>query len=673
MRVSSGTRQKSVNPLVAAGKALTCDSRPLYRPDVRVQEIEPNPSGSFRRLWIPVEANSGEKGDLPDREDALHSFDEETFGSRRTRGVRNPRVRILHVNDAHHAHFGPFPLDDGPPAPLITLHRKLEEERHAAAILGFETIYLSAGDEHTGTSLDELLGYDPAHFATSAAFDVQSALGLDAATIGNHDLDRGPRILEEAIRRSASFPLLSASITDSSFLTSHVPAIIGETRRGTRIGVIGVTTDEQLQVRIALDPTFHLEDPVPSVMSWSRILSPAVDVLIVLSHLGLNVPGSRHVSRVDDRVLAEALATEREARLGGPALGPDVPPLLIIGGHTHTVIDPQERPVTVRGIPIFQAGCNLSHLGVVDVAGPFSGRLISGRLVPLGRSTTPVSVTHSSSTPSSPGPVAAPPELAALHTRTIAALSRAAARRVAGIRHVSDGSISTTLEDRLTGECAIANMITDAIREAISPEAGSTIIVATDASGIQSGIREDRTLRIDDLYRILPYADSLFRAELTAAQLLQILESNARRLLDLNELSTRGGPVGLLDWAHIARGFLHFSGNLRYQVCDRGDDARVKDVTIDGIPVDAGTAGPRITLYCNSFSAMGNQGWGLVPDDSFRQFGGVSLPEMGFRDTGRPVRQVLIHSLEGRWDLSIAKDGRLIQLAPLVTDQPSGA
>ena len=109
MRVSSGTRQKSVNPLVAAGKALTCDSRPLYRPDVRVQEIEPNPSGSFRRLWIPVEANSGEKGDLPDREDALHSFDEETFGSRRTRGVRNPRVRILHVNDAHHAHFGPFP------------------------------------------------------------------------------------------------------------------------------------------------------------------------------------------------------------------------------------------------------------------------------------------------------------------------------------------------------------------------------------------------------------------------------------------------------------------------------------------------------------------------------------------------------------------------------------
>jgi len=627
-------------------------------------------------MWIPVDAESGETGELPDVADTLESVDPEMFGSRRTRGVRNPRVRILHVNDAHHAHFGPFPLDDGPPAPLIALHRKLEEERHAAAMSGFETIYLSAGDEHTGTSLDELLGYDPAHFATSTAFDVQSALGLDAATIGNHDLDRGPRILEEAIRRSATFPLLSANVTGSSYLTSHVPAIIGDTRRGTRIGIIGVTTDEQLQVRASLDSTFRVDDPVRSVMRWSRILSPAVDVLIVLSHLGLNVPGSRHTSLVDDRVLAEALAAARETRRDGITLGPDapdMPPLLIIGGHTHTVIDPQERPVTVRGVPIFQAGCNLSHLGVVDVAGPFSGRLISGRLISLNRGAPPPLAPQTSLIASSPAPAPVPPELTALHARTLAALSRAASRKVAGIHHASDASITTTLEDRLTGECAIANMITDAIREALPPEADSTIIVATDASGIQSGLREDGVIRIDDLYRILPYADSLFRAQLTAAQLLQILESNARRLLDLHQLSTRGGTVGLLDWARIARGFLHFSGNLHYQVREGGDDARVRNVTIDGVPIDSGAVRPSIILYCNSFSAMGNQGWGLVPDESFREFGAVSLPEMGFRDTGRPFRQVLIHSLEGRWDLSITRDGRLTRLPPLAMERRTGA
>jgi hypothetical protein len=466
--------------------------------------------------------------------------------------------------------------------------------------------------------------------------------------------------------RSATFPVLSANISGSEALTDHVPAIIGETSRGTRVGIIGVTTNEQLQVRPTLDPDVRVGDPVEQARSWQRVLTPLVDLLIILSHLGLNVPGSRHTSEVDDRSLAEALSVSRleqttytpERTRRTETAGTDGPPVLIIGGHTHTVIDPQVDPVVVNGIPIFQAGCNLSHLGVIDIQ-----EGVTGRLIPLSP--------EQATLPADWGKL--PLEIAAIHSRTISSLSRAAARVVADIGSASDASETTTLEDRLTGECAIANMITDAIRRGIRSGEDHPVIVATDASGIHSGLMDDTSLRVDDLYRILPYADSLYRAEITPTQLHVVLGSNALRILPREKLMTRGGPIGLRDWAYIARGFLHFSENLRYTMSTGTGETTVEDVTLDGVRLDQMPRRQRIVVYCNSFSAMGNQGWGIADDASFREFGRVSLRAFGFRDTGRPYRQALIDSLEGAGALRIAKDGRINHRRALVTDALAGA
>ncbi|MFW6223792.1 MAG: 5'-nucleotidase C-terminal domain-containing protein, partial [Spirochaetota bacterium] len=216
------------------------------------------------------------------------------------------------------------------------------------------------------------------------------------------------------------------------------------------------------------------------------------------------------------------------------------------------------------------------------------------------------------------------------------------------------------LEDRLSGECSIANMVCDALRAHIHDssyhESTRHLVVACDASGIQAGLRESAVLRVDDLYRILPYADSLYEAVVNPADLLSILASNVLRRLSPDSLSGRGGPVDPTDWARIARGFLHFSANLRYRAGPSG----LREATLDGTPVSSLPEREGIRIICNSFSAMGNQGWGPEDVGAFEEFGSASLPAMGFEDRGEPLRQVLIASLSRTSAVDIVTDGRAI-------------
>ncbi len=601
-----------------------------------MRAVPPNPNGGFQNLW----AFESELTDASRRAAPLQVEPSTGFPLREAPALSAP-LRIVHVNDTHHMHFGSRPADSSATLPnrLQALRDAIGIERDRAREAETDLIFLSAGDEHTGTSLDELLGYSAEQFRTSVAYEVQSALGLDTATIGNHDLDRGPAVLERAARSSASFPLLASNIVRSRLLSSFCPAVIGVTRHGTRVGVVGVTTDEQLQVRERLDEAFRVSDPLESAVRWYGVVAQLADVVVILSHAGLNVTGSRHVSRVDDRLIARSI----ERASGTPV------PTCIIGGHTHTLIDPEVEPVVVGSIPIFQAGCNLNHLGVVTVE---RGR-IEGHLVRLDDRDV---------RPGSNGAPSWSPELGALHGRAAGLLARTVDRVIGRIRSADDVAVERVLEDRLSGECSIANLITDSVRNAalrdgVPVEPADHVVAAADASGIQSSLVDASAIRIDDLYRILPYADSVFAAIVRRDELSAILASNARRRLKRALLETHGGPIGVMDWSRIARGFLHFSAGLRYTISDPHDG--VIDATIDGRPLDSLADSVRILVLCNSFSAMGNQGWGLRDDESFREFGTVSLPAMGFADTGLPYRQLLIEAVEQEGEVTIAKDGRL--------------
>ncbi|MFP4152500.1 MAG: bifunctional metallophosphatase/5'-nucleotidase [Alkalispirochaeta sp.] len=633
------------------------DSTPADQTDPRVHRIEED---GLSRWWRARTARDARKADPPQQ---LREKDGPSADGSDRAAAGGPRLRIVHVNDAHHFHLGVHPtgaLENADVPSGLPIHRiatYLATARWASKGNATDLIYVSAGDEHTGTSLDELLGYVPDSFRMSAGYAFQSVLGLNAATIGNHDLDRGPAVLQKAIVESATFPVLSANIVESEYLVDHAAALLGETRHGITLGIIGVTTDEQIDVRRALDARFTIENPIDATLKWYRRVAPIVDVVIVLSHLGINVPGSRHRSQCDDRVLAKAIAVDAA----------DGPVSLIIGSHTHTVIDPVTEPVEIDGIPVFQAGCNMEYIGDIEI--DVARKAVRGRLVPLAE----LPGTHDA------GDAEIERKLQRTIDRTIRDLNRTVLTPVAGIARSEDADIVTTLADRLSGECALANTITDAVRARFSSAGTGSIVVACDASGIQSGLTEknlaDKVLRIDDLYRIMPYADSIFRAILTPAQVIAILGSNALRRIPGDRLENNGGDIGLMDWSRIARGFLHFSGNLRYRIADDGSGSTynasssrpkartpaptVTDIVLDGKPIETYPDDYQIITYCNSFSAIGNQGWSEKDPESFLEFGAVSLPATGFEDTREPFRTAVIESLMQSGTVSITRDGRL--------------
>ena len=573
---------------------------------------------------------------------------------------KGDRLRIVHVNDTHHFHLGTRPThaldsdDDSAEPPIHALAAYLAEARRESHDSETDFLYLSAGDEHTGTSLDELLGYESEAFHDSTGYSLQSVLGLDAATIGNHDLDRGPRTLQTAIERSADFPVLSANITESQYLSDFDAALIGETYRGISIGIIGVTTNEQLDVRPALDPLFTVEDPIQAALLWYDRIAPLVDIVVVLSHLGINIPGSRHQSESDDRKLAGVLA---ESSISNEAT------TLIIGGHTHTVIDSATEPIEIGGIPIFQAGCNMEYLGDIEIN--LHQRTTEGRLEKLRDR-----LSHSRSVPK-----VIKEQLQQTIEPTLHELKRAVLAPVVTFDRANNADVLTTLTDRLSGECALANVITDAIHTWFGPSHTEGVIVACDASGIQSGLVEgnlkDQLIRIDDLYRILPYADSIYRAVLSPLDVIAILKSNSLRRLHHESLESNGGDIGLMDWAKISRGFLHFSGNLRYRIISvpsgtetgtdslNGAKSTAVDIFLNDKPIEAFSQDHKIVMYCNSFSANGNQGWSPKDEESFHDFGSVSLPDFGFEDVGEPFRTALIASLKQLTTVSIGRDQRI--------------
>jgi len=603
-----------------------------------------NPHGAFREIYLPVRGGAPQAPKLRTEPVLLPDAPETPCRS----------LTIVHVNDLHHYHL------------QVDLPGALSRVRGEATD-ATEVLYLSAGDEYTGTTLDSLLGYTTDEFEAGPAYRIQTLLGLDAAALGNHDFDRGPAVLEKAIVEDACFPLLSANIRHSEQLRSYSPAMIGVTNSGLRVGIVACTTPEELQVSPLQDPSLEVTDPLSAVLSWYEILEKQVDVVIILSHLGLNAPGSRHTSRVDDNALAAAL---HNARVSSGAVGS--PPCCVIGGHTHTVIDPSTELLAVGDIPIFQAGCNGRYLGVVRLAlgaplgttlGTTSASALaswSGRLIPLSQS-----------------PVAGPRQdwnekgwqesvnhlLAEAEHRT---------QQIIGSVHGSAQiSARDVQNDRLCGECALINALTDLLQQELPQliplPKHDYLVAACDASGIQQGFDDlyetegsPQNVTIADLYRILPYADSVMIAVVSPQHLERIIGSNCRRVLMRRELADYGGTIQPMDWAHIARGFLHFSSALRYKIERRKPEQNCwSDLKLAGLPLSGLAPETRIALVLNSFSARGNQGWGRDPDAAFTEFGQVSLPEMEFHDTGLPFRTAIIEALKNCSEIKANLDGRV--------------
>lgn len=248
-------------------------------------------------------------------------------------------VTFLHTNDLH-GHFQPEPADWLEGRPAIGGFVRLEQEIRAtrAARPRGSLLVLDGGDILTGTPLTDL---DVRGSKGGGMLDFLEAVDYDAWVVGNHEFDKGLdnlALLTDQSRTSVLSANLRTPDGAAPLLPRQTYSEVFE-RGDVRIGVIGVTTDSLAGLMNRKDfERLKLVDPAVAVGAEVKRLDPDTDLLVVLSHMGVDddVELARRVKGID----------------------------LIVGGHSHTRLTAARR---VEDTWIVQAGSYTRSLGVVDL------------------------------------------------------------------------------------------------------------------------------------------------------------------------------------------------------------------------------------------------------------------------------------------------------------------
>lgn len=394
-----------------------------------------------------------------------------------------------------------------------------------------------------GSLFDELLGWDADSFSLNTAYQIYSAAGVDIVVLGNHDLDFGMDILAKGIQQNARFPVLSANLRGCQKIGKlYYPAALFVTK-GIRVGIIGLTTSAQ--VRHPSNSSLEIADPVSVVQNMLPAMRPLCDFVIILSHLGYS-RSTRLVSASDewggDIELAQTL----------PIGSVD----LIVGGHTHHALnkDGLQAENIINGIPIVQSGGFGEFLGEVELT--------------LQNGLTSVS---------SAGliPTVSLPDYNEFESKEIQPLfSRVQEIGAAIVGKVEDDpQLGTELVQKnfAAGELALANFTTDGMVSRLRQAGYEVDFAMIDASSIACGVPFKKNLSFEDCFMEMPFADTVRFYQLTGAEFYDLLQDNVIRLDRPKE-------------AHVERGFLQFSKQVRYSVDLEKEQAR--EILVNNIPID---------------------------------------------------------------------------------------
>ncbi|WP_338668114.1 bifunctional metallophosphatase/5'-nucleotidase [Pseudodesulfovibrio methanolicus] len=614
----------------------------------------PNPNGAFDQLyWLSGDALAGPVSVISGASLPIESS-----------ANKSKMLHIMHFNDLHNMISLPN-TKKGTTHPFSQMVA-LVEARRAAAGPDDIVLLLDAGDDHTGSVFDELVGWSTDEYVVDPAYTVYTAAGLDCGALGNHEFDRGAAVLRKGIREAARFPLLSANLFGSAHLASgrdYYPAVIG-VAKGVRIGLIGLTTPVDTHTKTEKDPGLDVGSPVRAVRNLVPELSRHVDLLVVLSHCGYGLSDSRSGKAGADRFLSEG------DKLIAEAVGQTSScPALVIGGHTHTALneDGLAPENVVHGVPIVQAGGRASHMGEVTLAlNPGGKQKVEARLHKIKKRDRRVAegdakyagLEHDGDFD------------AGFEAGHVAPLMANLAGKMAGeIGTVSGNPPVSTAEvfaARYTREMELANFMNDALaaRSATFPE-GRVDVSLFNATGFASGIPTGGALTFQDWYNVMPFADTVVLVEMTGRQIAAMLDSNAKRLVRPEELKG-DKPVDVTGY--VSRGFLHFSSGLRYTLNLNGSATRAEasDIVIQGAPLKD-VLDKTFRVAMNSYVAAGGYGesWNGNPIGGGVPGGiaGFDIKSLPKSDTGLVYRNEIIARIKSLPTLSpatgLALDGRL--------------
>ena len=383
------------------------------------------------------------------------------------------KLTILYWNDFH-ASIYPYPSSEKDGAPLVS---------GSANFAGYlDSLRLEGMYEHVYPILvcsgDEFTG-DPLSSLTQgkAQIEILNLLHPSVFELGNHEFDYGVVNLEKDLE-TADFPVICANLINKEKKEPLVRPYLILNSGKLKIAFIGLIT-EGLEKMLKEGGKLQVVDAESTLTYYMNELNDKTDIQILVSHMGV---------QKDKSIARKVKGLE-----------------LIIGGHSHTTIF---KPIRVDKTLICQAGSNGKYIGKLDLFLDSKGKVLSYHndlvetLVDKVRPNTMVKN-----------------KIEELEKNLDINLDE------------KIGELENPWIRKDDEESNIGDFLADAMRSYAKAD-----VAFTNSGGIRKNLKAG-PITVRNIWEIAPFSDRLVLIELTGEELLNVLEKNCRKDIDLLQVS----------------------------------------------------------------------------------------------------------------------------------------
>ncbi len=501
-------------------------------------------------------------------------------------------LTILHTNDVH-SHLSPYAMSGagsfGGSAVVAEQINVIRNQRD-------HVLYLDAGDQFVGSPLFSL-------FEGECEYTLLNMMGVAAYAPGNHEFDYGPERLAKFVD-GLDCPVVCANLNAAKepLLQDRIQPCTTLTVGGRRIGVVGCLSEETAWISKPGD-TVSFEDVVSSVQDAVGVLTTqGVDIIICLSHASY----------------------ETDKRIAATVPGVDV----IVGGHSHTLLSDTDTaaagpyPTVIDGVEgnqvlIVQVQDWNRYLGDLKVTFDNFGLVTAWSGAPILMS-------------------AGLPK----NTEVAAYLAdkEAQAKTLYG-RVIGQNLVAVSNDTARTGECALANLVTDAFLWEMSPEGYE--IAITNGGGIRAPLNEG-DVTIEDVMTVLPFDNYLATCKLTGENIKKVLENGLTRIN-----IPADGETGTGRFAQVAG--MRYTYDRTRAKYDRILSIEVRNADGSFSPIDPARVYKVVT---NDFMRQGGDEYTVLKTEATDPY-----------DFGRKLSDVLIDYVTAHTPIMPVLEGRIVEVS----------
>lgn len=448
------------------------------------------------------------------------------------------KLTILHTNDIH----GRVPQ-------LTRIAALVRRIRQEVASEGGYCLYVDAGDSEDTTQLESSLTKG------SAMNAILRGAGCDYAALGNAvPIRYGPQPVAELARHFGR-PLLCANFCDQDDnLVEGLQSFTIRDFDSFKLGIIGVTDPMKTYGSV-----FHLHAKKPDDILRGlieEVRSQGAQTILLLSHLGL---------RDDQRVVENIRGID-----------------LLIGGHSHSLLDP---PLEINGTIVAQAGEYGKVLGRLDLKiDPATGKIVhyQSTFIPIDETIQP--------DPTAEAVVAAEQE------------------RVKQLMTEIIGTLTEPFDLTDDRECAAGDLLADALLDRVQGAEIAFVLAGLWETGLDAGPLSQGTLYAANRSPANPA-----KVELTGAQIEQFFRAGLNpENIEKSSKALRGRKMGL---PHVAGMTVFYDPS----------DLETIEIVVNGEPLENDR---KYVVATTDFELSDLAGYLVIPDEQVEYEVPTIMPEV---------------------------------------------